>query len=215
MGKSLKRVGAYSGILGGVLYVLISSINMLVYPGGYSFFENYFSELGLTTVGSLPNLHGWILFSAACTSAAICIVPFCLAMRQEFATTTGLKIAGSIGSLLGILAAPFLSALALYAADIFLYEHAIATILFFLLYASSIIIYSIATLFNKEYNNLYSLAGFIVAAAALVHILFVHTALMQKIAVYSLVLWSTIQGYALLQSLKSDSEEAPPVEHFE
>jgi hypothetical protein len=215
MDLSLKRVGAYGGMLGGVLYVVISSINMLVYPGGYNFFENYFSELGLTMVGSLPNLHGWILFSAACTSAAVCIIPFCLAIREEFAITPGLKIAGSVGSLLGILAAPFLSALALFAADIYLYEHAIATILFFLLYASSIIIYSTAILFNREYNNLYSLAGFIVAAAALVHILLIHTALMQKIAVYSLVLWSTVQGYALLQSLKSDSQERPPVEYSE
>jgi hypothetical membrane protein len=211
MNLALRRVGAYSGILGGILYVVISTVNMLVYPGGYSFFENYFSELGLTMVGSLPNLHGWILFSAACTSAAVCIVPFCLAMREEFAISPGLKLAGTISSLLGILAAPFLSALAIFAADIYLLQHGISTLLFFLLYASSIIIYSIATLFNKEYNNLYSLAGFIVAAAALIHILFVHTALMQKIAVYSLVLWSVVQGYALLQKLKSEPGEQPSI----
>jgi hypothetical protein len=63
------------------------------------------------------------------------------------------------------------------------------------------VIYSIAMLLNKNYNKLYSLVGFIVAAICLVHIFFIGTALMQKLAVYALVLWSAFQGYALLKML--------------
>ncbi|MFW9976897.1 MAG: hypothetical protein ACFFEJ_02250, partial [Candidatus Thorarchaeota archaeon] len=71
-----------------------------------------------------------------------------------------------------------------------------------ILYASAIIIYSIGMLVNREYNSLFSLVGFAVAAICFLHIFLIHTALMQKVAVYSLVLWSGFQGYYLMQKMK-------------
>jgi hypothetical membrane protein len=196
MAKSWKWYGAVCGILGGVLFVIFSFLGMLVYPGGYSFLTNYFSEIGLTQVGGQPNLAGYVLFVLACTSAAVCIIPFAFAIRTVFTKPASVRYLALIGTILGIVAAPFLSALAILAGDIFPYQHGLSTILFFLLYASAIVIYSIAMLLNKNYNKLYSLVGFIVAAICLVHIFFIGTALMQKIAVYALVLWSAFQGYA-------------------
>jgi hypothetical membrane protein len=198
--KSWKWYGALCGILGGVLFVIFSFAGMLVYPGGYSFLTNYFSEIGLTQVGGQPNPAGYALFVAACTSAAVCIIPFSLSIRTVFTKPTSAKYLALIGTVLGIAAAPFLSALAILAGDIFPYQHGFSTILFFLLYATAIVIYSIAMLLNKNYNYLYSLIGFIVAAICLVYIFFIGTALMQKLAVYALVLWSAFQGYALLKT---------------
>jgi hypothetical membrane protein len=106
---------------------------------------------------------------------------------------------GLVGAILGIVAAPFLSGLSILAGDIFPYQHGLSTMLFFLLYASAIVLYSIAILLNKQYFRNYSLAGFVVAAICFVHIFFIGTALMQKLAVYGLVLWSAFQGYALLK----------------
>jgi hypothetical membrane protein len=197
--KSWKWYGALCGILGGVLFVIFSFAGMLVYPGGYSFLTNYFSEIGLTQVGGQSNPAGYALFVAACTSAAVCIILFSLSIRTVFTKPTSVKYLALIGTILAIAAAPFLSALAILAGDIFPYQHGFSTILFFLLYASAIVIYSIAMLLNKNYNYLYSLVGFIVAAICLVHIFFIGTALMQKLAVYALVLWSAFQGYALLK----------------
>jgi len=197
-----KRMGAFSGILGGVLFVVMTLVNMAVYPGGYSFVENYFSELGLTVVGLQDNLLGYVLFSAACTSAAVFSVPFWIAIRKVFTDTRLLRVLSWLGTIIGVVAAPFLSALALYAANLYGYEHGMSTILFFILYSSAIIVYSIAMLANKQYNRLYALIGFAVAAVCLVHIFGIHTALMQKLAVYSLVLWSAFQGYRLLQLFK-------------
>jgi hypothetical membrane protein len=175
---------------------------MLVYPGGYSFLTNYFSEIGLTQVAGQPNTAGYVLFVAACTSAAACIIPFALAIRTVFKKPKSVRYLATIGTTLGIIAAPFLSALAILAGDIFPYQHGLSTMLFFLLYATAIVIYSIAMPLNKNYNYLYALVGFIVAAICLVHIFLIGTALMQKLAVYALVLWSAFQGYALLRMMK-------------
>jgi hypothetical membrane protein len=204
---NLKRIGAICGILGGVLFVIITFANMLVYPGGYSFFENYFSQLGLLEVGGQPNLLGYVLFSAACTSAAVCSIPFWLSIRLEFTSTAIVRYSGYLGTLLGLVAAPFLSALALFAADVYPYEHGMSTLIFFLCYTFAIIVYSVATLFNREYNNLYSLAGFAVPVIVFGHIFFIGTALMQKLAVYSLILWSAVQGYALLKMMEVETKE--------
>ncbi len=184
------------------MFVITSFVNMMVYPGGYSFFGNYFSELGLIEVGPYSNLLGYVLFSFACTAAAVCSVPFWLSIRMEFTSSNSLRYTSLLGSILGLTAAPNLSALALFAADVFLREHILTTISFFLLYTFAIIVYSLAILMNKEYSNLYSLVGFAVAVVVFGHIFFIGTALMQKLAVYSLILWSAVQGYAILKKMK-------------
>lgn len=198
-----KRMGAFSGILGGILFVVITLVNMIVYPGGYSFLENYFSELGLTEVGGQDNLLGYVLFSAACTSAAVFSIPFWITIRTVFTSNGFLKVLSWLGTILGLVAAPCLSALALFAADLYPSQHGWATLFFFILYAAAIIVYSTAMVANKEYNRLYSLIGFAVAAICLIHIFALHDAWMQKLAVYSLVLWSAFQGYRLLQLLRA------------
>lgn len=196
-----KRTGAISGIVGGILFVIISFLDMLIYPGGYSFVDNSFSELGLTVINGVPTFVNYILFSLACTSAAVCSIPFWLAIRTEFSEPTMVRYIGLIGTIIGIAAAPFLSALSLLAADVFLYPHGFSTILFFLLYASAIIIYSIGMLVNKEYNSFLAIVGFIVAAICFLYIMVIGGALMQKIAVYSLIVWSGFQGYYMLKKM--------------
>jgi hypothetical membrane protein len=200
--KSWRWIGAVCGILGGVLFVIFSFLGMLVYPGGYSFLTNYFSQIGMTQVGGQPNPAGYVLFVAACTSAAVCIIPFSLSLRTVFTKPNSVRYLATIGTILAIIGAPFLSALAVLAGDIYPYQHGLSTLLFFLLYASAIVVYSVAMLLNKNYNYLYALIGFIVAAICLVHIFLIGTALMQKIAVYALILWSAFQGYALLKIIR-------------
>lgn len=196
---SWKRIGALCGILGGIQFVIITFLIMLIYPGGYSFLSNYFSELGLTVTNGQPSMADYYLFSIACTSAALCIVLFMVSVRTVFVETRLLKYLSWMGTILGIVAAPFLSSLALFAGDVFPYQHGWSTILFFILFSMSIVVYSVAMLLNKSYNRIYSLVGFIVAAICLVYIFWIGSAGMQKIAVYALVLWSAFQGYRLLQ----------------
>lgn len=207
MSPSWKRIGAYLGILGGIIFVVVTFIAMLTYPGGYSFLENSFSALGLTVINSIPSMLNYYLFVTACTSAAVCLIPFLFAMRTLFTETTGLKVLSWLGTLLGLGAAPNLSALAIFAGNVFPDIHGNTTRLFFILIMAGILCYSIAILLNSEYKNIYAGIGFIVVIVCLLHIIamfgilseYFGTALWQKVSVYALVLWSVFQGYEQLK----------------
>jgi hypothetical membrane protein len=65
MAMSWKRTSAYLGIIGGIIFIIVTFIAMLTYPGGYSFLDNYFSELGLTVTNGQPSmLHAQVRQSA-------------------------------------------------------------------------------------------------------------------------------------------------------
>ncbi|MHA2065580.1 MAG: hypothetical protein ACXABY_14490 [Candidatus Thorarchaeota archaeon] len=194
-----KRIGALCGILAGVVFVILTTIDMLIYPGGYNFFDNYISQLGLSVINSVDTPLNWFLFAAATTSAGVCTVPFYLTIRTVFAETGAQKALSGLGTVLGLAAAPCLAGIGIFAVDLFLYEHAWATIIFFVLTAIAIGTYSIAILLKRDYHNLYSLVGVIVAIICLLHIYGpgFGTPIMQKAAVYALVLWSVFQGFEL------------------
>jgi hypothetical membrane protein len=162
MAMSWKRTSAYLGIIGGIIFIIVTFIAMLTYPGGYSFLDNYFSELGLTVTNGQPSMLNYLLFSVACTSAAICLIPFTFAIRTVFTETGVLKGLSWLGTILVVASAPNLSALSLFAADVYPTEHGLTTLLFFLLITLGILVYSIAILLNKNYENLYAVIGFIV-----------------------------------------------------
>jgi hypothetical membrane protein len=207
LSPSWKRIGAYLGILGGIIFVITTFIAMLTYPGGYNFLENSFSSLGQTVINSVPSMLNYFLFVTACTGAAVCLALFLFAMRTEFTETTSLKALSWIGTILGLASTPNLSALAIFAGNEAPIIHGNTTRLFFLLIMLGILFYSIAIVLNNEYENLYALIGFIVVAVCVLHLLgmfgvidaFFGAALWQKVSVYALVLWSVFQGYKLLK----------------
>ena len=204
---SWKRIGAYLGILTGIIFVVTTFIAMLTYPGGYNFIENSFSALGLTVINSTPSMLNYFLFVTACTGAAACLVPFLFTIRTMFTETTGLKVLSWLGTLLGLGSAPNLSALAIFAGNEAPIIHGNTTRLFFILIMAGILCYSIAMVMNKEYKNIYAGIGFIVVIVCLLHIIgmfgilspYFGTALWQKVSVYALVLWSVFQGFYLLK----------------
>jgi hypothetical protein len=209
---SWKRISAFLGILSGVIFVVFTLIAMLTFPGGYSFVDYTFSHLGLTVINSTPSMLNYYLFVTACTGAAICYVPLLLAMWTKFTETTLLKVIAGIGAIFGLAAAPNLSALAIFAGNVYPAEHGLTTILFFILITIGILIYSIAIFLNSEYSQLYGLVGVIVVVICFCYIgaffsgnpilaffAVFGTALWQKVSVYALILWSVFQGYYLLK----------------
>ena len=202
-----KRISAYLGILSGIIFVIVTFIAMLTFPGGYSFLEYPFSALGLTEINGTPSMLNYYLFVTACTDAAICYVPLFLAMWTRFTETTGLKVMAGTGVIFGLASAPNLSALAIFAGDVYPAEHGQTTIMFFILITIGILIYSLTIFLNNEYPQLYGLIGLIVVGICFCYIgaffspifgIFA-TALWQKVSVYALVLWSAFQGYYLLK----------------
>jgi len=172
---------------------------MLFYPEGYDFLNNSFSSLGLTVTRGYATPINHAVFAITCTLAGGASVPFWLSLRTVFTESTPQKVISWIGTILGLVAAPFLAALAIFAGDVYPVEHGWSTILFFILFALAITVYSFGILLNKEYDNKYALVGFVVAIIDIVYIFFIGTAWMQKIAVYSMVLYSAFQGYRLRQ----------------
>jgi hypothetical membrane protein len=207
MASSWKRIGAYLGILGGVIFILFTFIAMLTFPGGYDFLGYTFSSLGQTVINSTPSMLNYYLFVTACTGAAVCLVVFLFAMRTEFTETTTLKGLSWLGTILGLVAAPNLSALSLFAGNLFPDEHGLTTRLFFILIMLGILFYSIAIVMKKDYGNIYAAIGFVVVIICVLYIVALFgvmsdlfgTAAWQKLAVYALVLWSAFQGYRLLK----------------
>jgi len=194
-----KRLGAWCGILAGVSFVILTFILMAMYPGGYDFFANYFSQLGLSVINGVDTPLNWFLFAVATTLSGMLSIPFWFAIRTVFTETTPLRVISGIGTILGIVAGPCLAGVGIFAGDLYGYQHGMSTILFFLLFAIAIAVYSIGILLNPNYENGYALVGIVVCIICIVHIFFGGGAPMQKLAVYSIVLYSVFQGYKLLK----------------
>jgi hypothetical protein len=210
---SWKRKGAYLGILCGTLWVVVTTIAMLTFPGGYLFFDYSISALGLTVINSTPSMLNYYLFVTACAGAAVCLVPFVFAIRTLFTETTVLKVLSGFGTFFCLIAAPCLAALAIFAGNVFPFLHGWSTIYFFIFIMLGILFFSIGILLNSEYKTLYGGIGFVIVIICILHIVgmfgftigtfnfstYFATPIWQKTAIYGLVLWSVFQGYYLLK----------------
>ena len=202
--ENWKRIGAWCGILAGIQFVIITFAIMIPYPEGYSFLENSFSSLGLSVTRGYPTPLNWLFFAIATTLAGGLSMPFWISIRTVLTETTSEKALSGLGTILGLIAGPCLAGVGIFAGNLFPELHGLSTILFFLLFSSAIVVYSIAILINKEYEPVYALIGIIVAIICYSYILvpgFGNNA-MQKLAVYALVLYSVFQGYKLLNIFK-------------
>lgn len=179
---------------------------MVVYPGGYSFSNNFFSNLGQTASANngQPSILSRILFFVACTIIAIMNIPFILALRTNFIETKAEKYLSWFGTILNIVSSVFLILLALYPADVQLEPHMLATRLFFLLFGLSVIVYTPAFFINKHYNKLIAFYGVLVAASAIIYMKFlILNAAFQKFTVYFMISWVIVQGIYLLKKKES------------
>lgn len=213
MARSWKRIGAYLGIITGTLWVVVTTIAILTFPGGYLFFDYPISALGLTVINSTPSMLNYFLFVTACTGAAICLVPFVFTIRTLFTETMGLKVLSGLGTIFCLIAAPCLAALAIFAGNVFPFLHGWSTIYFFIFIMLGILFYSIGISLNKDYKNTYGLIGFVIVIICILHIVgmfgftigtfdfstYFATPIWQKTAIYGLVLWSVFQGFYLLK----------------
>ena len=154
-------------ILGGVVYVILSSLGMLFYAGGtysnpgapgYSFWANYLSDIGRTKAYSgKDNTISMILYSLALSIWAISFFPFFIALRSLFTEGKVEKILSTIGSILGMIAAIGLIGIAFTPADILGGPHMISVFIGYssLLYLA--IIYSITLYRSNKFPNQYAI----------------------------------------------------------
>ena len=196
--KSWKHLSCFISLFGGLQFIFVTFIAMYFYPDGYSFTEDYFSHLGTTVnikTGS-PNDISRFLFVLACIITGICLIPFWIVISTLFTASKLMKSLSSFGTLLGIISCPFLMGIGIFAGDTQHSLHVLSTRMFFLLFAAAILIYSIAILFNAEYQNIYSLIGIAFSILIVLFVLrfFIQiNVIMQKIIVYGFCLWALLQ----------------------
>ncbi|MHA1726967.1 MAG: hypothetical protein ACTSXH_19360 [Promethearchaeota archaeon] len=194
--SSRMKIFCLFAIAGALQFIIITFIAMLAYPDGYNFIGHYFSDLGtIVTRNGVPNPISRTLFVIASVIAGFALIDFWILVSILFRYNLLIKVLSWRGSILGIISAPLLMLLAIYAADKYLIEHIFTTVYFFILFALAIFIYSIAILINKNYSNIYAIISIAFSILILLFIfgffMFMNV-LMQKIVIYGFCAWTAM-----------------------
>lgn len=212
-----------------VQFVVLTLLAMLFYPGGtaidpatsgYSFFHNFFSELGLTeTYGGQPNTLSAILFVVAMTLAGGGLALFFVAFPQFFARSLTGRLFSGLGSLCGVLSGLCFIGVALTPANLFLEAHVWFVLWAFRLFALAVIPYIAAIFGERGYPNRYALV-FVGFAALLIGYLALMTrgpspdtaegrliqVIGQKVIGYASILSLFVQAQGARQMLQATSD---------
>lgn len=168
---------------GGGLFVPLTLVAMLVFPGGtiadpttkgYSFFENFFSELGFfTTKSGAANYFAAPLFFIAMVLAGVSLVIFSLAFRQFFLSNKRQRWLSGAGMLVGVLSGLCFIGVAFTPADILLDQHVFFVMWAFRLFPVSVLLYTAAIFTHTSYPRLYGwlFIGFTICLVAYILLL--------------------------------------------
>ena len=147
-------------------FVVLTIVAMAFYPGGslsatntgsgYSFFRNFFSELGLTHVRGQSNAISAGLFFTALTLAGAGLVFFFAAYPQFFNRKGAGKTLSWIGSSLGMVAGICFIGVAFTPADLYITAHGNFVMWAFRSFMLAAIIYSIVMFREHNYPRLYA-----------------------------------------------------------
>ena len=205
-------------MFGCILFVVLTVVAMLFYPGGtlvdpttsgYSFLTNYFSDLGLTwTHARLRNTVSAILFVTALVSAAVALVLSFLAFPQFFSHSRSGKFLSGMGSIFGAITGVCFIGVAFTPANLYLGTHLAIMMWAFRTFSVAVICYTIVIFCERDYPNRF---GFVFVAFAALLVLYVLLlavgppydspegiviqAVGQKIIVYASVISILIQAF--------------------
>ena len=148
------------------IFVLATVIAMFTYGGGtsdnpqnagYSFFTNFFSDLGRTvSYNGNANTISMVLFSSALTITGAGLAVFFLAFTQFFTHTRWTRVLSIIGSIVGIGSALCFIGVAFTPADIARPLHGQFVLWAFGLFPIAVICYIPVILHRDEYPNIYA-----------------------------------------------------------
>ena len=197
--SSVGRLACLVTVFGVMQFLLLTFLAAFFYPGGYDYFGYYFSDLGAVIArNGEPNSISAILFSVALTMVALGLIPFWLILRSIFTESRVGKVLSTLGSISGLTSSPFIIGVALFPIDTQLDTHILATLIFFSLFVSSTVFYSIAILLNQKHSNYFGLVGivlFAVSLAIFVDPLAPHVAFLQTIVTYGYFVWVLLQTF--------------------
>jgi hypothetical protein len=201
-----------------ILFLVLTSVAMLFYAGGtitdattsgYSFFHNFFSELGLTkTHAGQPNTISAVLFVTALTLAGAGVIGFFIAFPQFFMQSSAEKWLSGMGSLSGIMTGIGFIGVAVTPVDLHQEIHLFFVFWAFRTFPLAVFCYAIAILLGRQYPKRFALVFIAFGILLTLYLLFlekgpdIHTpegmiiqAVGQKIIVYASIISLLIQAF--------------------
>ena len=233
MNRSFKKFAAISVIVTPILFIILTTIAMFLFPGGFSvsgivfpspyyrFDINFFSDLGmLTTEAGRPNIPSAILWCIALTSVGISFLLYAITLPSYFQKKTPQRILAVISSIIAALSAVGFIGIAWTPWDILFWPH-----IFFVFFAFPVAIgysslFCISIFMKKAYPNIfgYLLILFSIAMGIYLWFLFggpslegfegrIIGALAQKAIVYIMIVLIPVQAVGSLIAMKSDQSK--------
>jgi hypothetical protein len=198
-------------------FVLLTFVAMALYPGGtgddparegYSFFANFFSDLGITESHSGEgNVAAAALFFVALSAAGAGLVLFFVAIPHLLRRRRSAYILALIGSLFGVLSGLAYIGVAFTPANLLLEAHVQAVLLAFTTFPVATLLYTVAILRDPAYPRRYAAVflAFTVLLGGYAWLLFngprdganalVVQATGQKVIVYAAIVAMSIQSW--------------------
>jgi hypothetical protein len=209
-------------------FVVLTALAMVVFPGGsradptsrrYSFFHNFFSELGLTVTRSgAPNTVCLILFVTALTLAGLGLVVFFVFAPRFFWRAPLPRLLSLAGSLFGVASGLSYIGIAWNPADVSPSWHGKFTLWAFQAFLVTAGLYALATLMMQGYPKVYAVVYIAFAALLAGYVwLMLHgpgmdtprgvmiQATGQKLIVYAAVVCVFIQSWGAERLLSGES----------
>jgi len=146
-----------------IQFVVLTVIAMFTYPGGsiagsatsrYSFFSNFFSELGLTVTGSgVPNTVSMILFVVALTVVGLGMIVFFIAMPLFFRHRRSVHALSWLGSTFGVVSGISYIGVAFTPANLLRDLHTDFVLMAFRAFLVVVAVYAAVIFLSPEYPN--------------------------------------------------------------
>lgn len=148
-----------------LLFPILTALAMLFYPGGtrddpstrgYRFFENFFSELGLSqSYAGGPQTASFLLFTTALTLAGIALVAYFIIAPSLFWERRKLRLLSLVGSIFGVISGLSFIGVALSPADLYLATHSLFVQLAFVALFVAVAFYTPSVFLQPGFPNVY------------------------------------------------------------
>lgn len=218
-----------------LLFPILTALSMLFYPGGtlddpstsgYRFFENYFSELGLSqSYAGGPQTASFLLFTTALTLAGMALAAYFIIAPSLFWERRTFRLFSLVGSIFGVLSGLSFIGVAFSPADLYLAPHSLFVQLAFMTFFVAAVFYTPAFFLHPGFPNLYGWVdlSFGVLLGIYVWLLFygpgsgTRSGLIiqvtgQKIIAYAAVTSIFIMAYGSQRYLDETAQDDKPVE---
>jgi hypothetical membrane protein len=164
--KTIRRNFFLYTAMGCGLFVVLTLVAMLVYPGGshddpaypgYSFAHNFFSDLGLRQAhNGQPNPLAGALFFIALLLTGLTLALFFMQFRRFFLDTRRTQVLSLLGALLGLGAGISFAGVAFTPADVYMEAHVAFVMWAFRLFPLAVLCFTLAMFETPAYPRGYA-----------------------------------------------------------